>query len=323
MRITPNTTLENLMHGESEPVDDELMHWKYVKKQKVNGKWRYWYDWDSAKVDAKTAATAKADKAASVVLDDVNEAAKGINSLVDKAKAVINKLYDDPNNKYDLNSGSYAKKIEQVKETKEWKDIVARKDPEYVKTNEDGSTTYKIDEYVVKKKHPELDIISDIVSGRKVDINEITKDSVVAGIKDYAIGSIRGGMLAIGVVSTVLTEKFKLQQGSYDDEIAQLTKTAERGADYVKTTIDTASDISPEDIERMAAAVKKGSMVAEATRSINEGNVIKAAQVIMESEQMKTIVGENEYYKMMESTLTNLSEDEIAALNLLLKQMRK
>lgn len=24
--------------------DDELMHWKYIKKKKVNGEWRYYYD---------------------------------------------------------------------------------------------------------------------------------------------------------------------------------------------------------------------------------------------------------------------------------------
>lgn len=24
--------------------EDELMHWKYIKREKVNGKWRYYYD---------------------------------------------------------------------------------------------------------------------------------------------------------------------------------------------------------------------------------------------------------------------------------------
>lgn len=27
-----------------EPTPDELMHFKYVKREKKNGKWRYWYD---------------------------------------------------------------------------------------------------------------------------------------------------------------------------------------------------------------------------------------------------------------------------------------
>ena len=35
--------------------DDELMHWKYIKREKVNGKWRYWYDYKSLKNDVKSA----------------------------------------------------------------------------------------------------------------------------------------------------------------------------------------------------------------------------------------------------------------------------
>lgn len=318
MRITPNTSLEYLMHGETNVTDDELMHWKYVKKEKINGKWRYWYDWGSVKNDTKT----KVDAVASATITKANEASKGIDGLVNKAKTVINKLYDDPNNIYEVNSESYQQKMAKIKETKEWKDIVARNDSEYIKKNSDGTTTYDIDSYVVKKKHPVLDIVSDIAAGRKVDINEITKDTVVASLKDYAFGTIRTGMLAAGVVSTVLTEKFKFQQGSYDDEVAKLTDTVNKGAEYIESTAEVVSNVSPKDVERMAAAVKKGSMAAEATRTINEGNVIKAAQVIVESEQMKNLVGENEYYKMMESALTDLSDEEIAALNLLLKQMR-
>lgn len=31
--------------------DDELYHWKYIKKVKKNGKWRYYYDMDELKDD--------------------------------------------------------------------------------------------------------------------------------------------------------------------------------------------------------------------------------------------------------------------------------
>ena len=34
--------------------DDELMHWKYVKRERVNGRWRYYYD-DSSFKDKKKA----------------------------------------------------------------------------------------------------------------------------------------------------------------------------------------------------------------------------------------------------------------------------
>lgn len=31
--------------------DDVLMHWKYIKRVKKNGKWKYYYDWDQVKKD--------------------------------------------------------------------------------------------------------------------------------------------------------------------------------------------------------------------------------------------------------------------------------
>ena len=34
-----------IIHGRLREVsDDELMHWKYIKREKKNGKWRYYYD---------------------------------------------------------------------------------------------------------------------------------------------------------------------------------------------------------------------------------------------------------------------------------------
>ena len=32
---------------------NELTHWKYIKREKKNGKWRYYYDRDSLKADVK------------------------------------------------------------------------------------------------------------------------------------------------------------------------------------------------------------------------------------------------------------------------------
>lgn len=376
MRISPNTTIEELMHTDADGSEEELMHWKYVKKEKVNGKWKYWYDWDSVKADATTKATENASKSIDKTLEVANKASKGLDTLVNKAKGVINKLYDDPNNMYDVTSASYNQKKAKIEQTDEWKDIVKRGDSEYVKKNADGSTSYLIDDYIVKKKHPVLDVMSDIISGRKVGINEITKESTVAGLKDHAISYIRTGMMAAGVLSTFLTEKFKLQQGSYDDEIRELTRTAEQGADYVKNIVDSTAqvstddmkkvvkatqsastgnvveaakivadtemvrkafesdesyklakealdNVSKEDIEKATAAIAKGKMVAEASRSINEGNVIRAAQIMLGSDMAKETLGDNEYYKQTERVLSSLSEEEIAALNLLLKQARK
>lgn len=44
-----------IIHGQLHEIsDDELMHWKYLKREKVNGKWKYYYDWNELKSDTKT-----------------------------------------------------------------------------------------------------------------------------------------------------------------------------------------------------------------------------------------------------------------------------
>ena len=389
MEVTKDTLLSDLFHsedlthwlGKGEAASDH----KYTKREWKNGRWQYWYDTNTApanntakkplndlgstiknkqqslksnlnakkeaiKNDLKTSATNSFNKATDNAISKANEASKHVNGLVDKGKDIINTLYDDPNNKYDIHSENYDKKMAQVKETKEWQDIVARSDPEYVKKNADGTVTYLIDDYVVDKKHPLLDMLGDVTAGRDVDINEITKESTIAGLKEHAFGYLRTGAMAAGIISTVLTEKFKLSQGTYDDDIERLTKTVADGADYTKTLLEdtktianegvkvanqvkTAADsganlinndyqVSPESIEKMAKAVREGQMAAEAARSVNEGNVVQAAKIVMESEVLQSVMGENEYYKLMANTLENLSPEEAAALNLLMKQLR-
>lgn len=56
MRIDWDTPVDVLMHGTNidyvDLDDGELMHWKYIKKEKrPNGKWRYYYDVDQLKDD--------------------------------------------------------------------------------------------------------------------------------------------------------------------------------------------------------------------------------------------------------------------------------
>ena len=56
--------------------NDELVHWKYVKREKVKGKWRYWYDSKSLKKDVKA------------VVDKVT---KKINKTVESVKKKVHK----------------------------------------------------------------------------------------------------------------------------------------------------------------------------------------------------------------------------------------
>lgn len=294
----------------------ELYHWKYVKRERVNGKWRYWYDDQKSKVTTKTAKVA--DKTTDTLLKTANNIPKKANLVVNEAKKALDKAYDDPDNIYDITPKSYEEKIAKVKETPEWKGIVARSDPEYVKKTADGETKYLIDEYVVDKKHPVLDAVSDIAEGRDITVNEITKDTTVAGLKEQAFGAISMGILATNAVAKLLTEKFKLQQGTYNEKIAQLTDVANAGAEYVAGTTITSSDV-----EKLAKTLEASTQVEQVAKALDEDKVVEAAKLIVESDTVRTVAKDNDYYKLAETTLSNLSEEEIMAINLLLKEMRK
>lgn len=60
MRITWDTPISELMHSDDNTAyidldEGELMHWKYIKREKLpNGKWRYYYDKDALKKDVKS-----------------------------------------------------------------------------------------------------------------------------------------------------------------------------------------------------------------------------------------------------------------------------
>lgn len=163
-----------------------------------------------------------------------------VNKSIDKIEPAANKLIDDldekvtdyfDKNKYYTNSKSIKEKREQVMKTKEWQDIVARNDPEYVKIQPDGSKKYLVDDYIVKKKHPLLDAVDDIASGRDISVNEIEKDAVLASAKEY----VDTAQQVLGIVAEGLLLKFKVKQGSY----AAVEDAVDNGKEYV----DNAGDL--------------------------------------------------------------------------------
>jgi hypothetical protein len=121
-----------------------------------------------------------------------------------------------------------------------------------------------------------------------------------------------------------MAEKFKLSQGSYDDEIEYLMNTAARGQEYINNKV-SAANVSAADIERLSDALESSysPAVGQTARAINEGNITEAVKIIMSSEQVKNAVGNNEYYKQAEAALAGLSEEEIMIINEVLRQLRK
>lgn len=257
------------------------------------------------------------------------EAPKFANKAIDKTKEVINKLYDDKSNVFDINRYNYNDKIKKVAETDEWKAIVARQDPEYVRKNADGTTSYLIDDYVAKKKMPVIDVLDDIISERPITVNKIEKDAIVAGIKAKFFGTLSIGMIGVGVVTKALLARSKFQQGSYDDEIKRTVDNVSAGKEYVERSFSIANGtkVTDEDIKNVVSLVQKSadsiSKAKNANSNINEGKVIEAAQILLNSSAIPDSVKSNEAYTKAESVLSGLSEEEMTMLNLLITSAMK
>lgn len=214
-----------IVYSQVPQTSDELYHWKYLKRYKENGKWRYVYDTKLLK---------------SNVGSSINKLSQKVTSAVGVASNKMARVYDKTftNNIYATNNWNYDEKIKQVEKTKEWQDIVARKDPEYCVLNKDGTYTYKIDDYLVKKKHQGLDMLDDIASGRPVTTNDMSVDTLVAGAQDY----IEAGIAYIAVRAKILMTAMKYRQGSYKDDIDNGKSKVDDGIKAINKILSTYSN---------------------------------------------------------------------------------
>lgn len=329
---------------------DELRHWKYVKKEKINGKWKYWYDLESYKQDmkkikedakntqytsydkvadvssglkqklknyiqdAKNKVDAMIDKSINSVKDAAKETINAIpeqaNKVVDKALPAANKAIKDANkqlgeyfdkNIYTTNASNIDAKKAKIMKTKEWQDIVKREDPEYVKKNADGTKTYLIDDYMVKKKHVGLDIIDDIGNGRDITINKLEKDSLLAGAKDY----VDSAVMMVGIVSKALATKFKFSQGSYGDSAEAAAKAyqvltdGEKYAEYALDTSNVLYDSLKTAVDELPNATNTGDLDKIAMKTLTDiknnadSEAVEALAIKAISESVEKALGDN------------------------------
>lgn len=92
---------------------DELQHWKYVKREKVNGKWKYYYNWDELKKDAKNALGVNAKQNMNAAKTYYKNAQ---NKSTDAYKKVVstNKKYNNIPNKKSLAAWEANKKADKA-----------------------------------------------------------------------------------------------------------------------------------------------------------------------------------------------------------------
>jgi hypothetical protein len=90
---------EELFHSDTflgDEFSDEMYHWKYIKKKKVNGKWRYYYD---------TTELDKFDKEATVTSKTVDEQGTKITKTTEYKKS--NNLFDPGERKFSFSTSLY------------------------------------------------------------------------------------------------------------------------------------------------------------------------------------------------------------------------
>ena len=288
--------------------DNFLMHWKYIKREKVGDKWQYTYKDDlKTAANAATAKIKNAPKAASAKIADntekvknsitaiigqqktnakeaVKAAPKKVAAATDKVVQKSTKVANDVGKKVMKNVNDYYEKNiyetgahdidakkKEIEKTVEWQKIVKEENPEYVKKNADGSKEYLIDDYLVKKKHPTLDVIDDLGNGREISVNQIDADALAAGAKDYVDTAVQ----MLGLVSYGLKTKFKLSQGSYKEELKAASETIENGAKYCNDIYEE-SKTTYKDLEKNAGNIP-ANVDVKALESIAMTAVTKAA----------------------------------------------
>ena len=303
--------------------DNFLMHWKYIKREKVGDKWHYTYKDDlktatnaatakvknapkaaSAKIaantekvknsitsmigqqktNAKEAVKAAPKKAADVADKVVQKSTKVANDVGKKVMKNVNDYYEK--NIYETGSHNIDAKKKEIEKTAEWQKIVKEENPEYVKKNADGAKEYLIDDYLVKKKHPTLDVIDDLGNGREISVNQIDADALAAGAKDYVDTAVQ----MLGLISYGLKTKFKLSQGSYKEELKAASETIENGAKYCndiyeesktaykeleKNAGNIPANVNVDDLEKIAMAV----VTEAATEAVKDTSKEKVKEV--------------------------------------------
>ena len=203
-----------------------------------------------------------------------------------KLKNTIEKKYTDitKDNPFISRAYNYDRKVKIVKQSKEWKDIVERKDPEYVYKDKNGNIKYDIDNYILKKKHVLLDALDDVYSGREITINEITPQTILAGADDY----VQAGLAYVAIRAKVLSEFMKYRQGSYGDQEETVQKTIETGIKMVNDLVEE-YDSSDPDLTRYANTI---------IRAANKNDI--SIDKVLDNENIQKYLEEN-----------NISETEL------------
>lgn len=256
-----------------------------VELGEKNGKmqYRYFYTLSEYAAYLKGRAKEKID-ATKEKLKDINKnKEKILTDKINKGVNEIDKQYTKltKDNKFMTDDYSYDKKIAEVKKSAEWRKIVRNKDPEYVKYNkETGKYEADIDSYLAKKKHPGLDIADDIVMGRKVSVNKVEKDAMVAGVADYAKTYV--ALAALG--TKFLLEKFKFSQGSYKEEKQAAVDYAVQNKDKIIQTaemVDKASS-DPAVMQMVSEGEKYIKQYGDSVRYVDVENLPKSANISKE-----------------------------------------
>lgn len=252
-----------LSHGWFNKKGKEKEDHKYIDKYKSKkGNWVYVYKEKLKNAGKKIVDTIK--QLPYKAVETMNKGYKKVESTLDKTFA---------NNKYSMNQWNYDRKVKEVEKEPEWQEIKAKKNPEYCKkvTDENGNQTWKydIDGYIMKKKHPVLDMMDDVINGRDLSINEIGLDTLLAGAEDY----LQAGIAYVGLRATILSTLIKYKQGSYGDQQEQLEQTIQNGAKVVNelaTSYDENKDSIDSLLTQYGNAVAMDGKIKETAQKISE-----------------------------------------------------
>lgn len=206
---------------------------KYVAKVQEGKRTRYFYS------DAEYRAYKSGNKPNLIdqAKNKLQNTANNIKQTVNDKKTEVKKAFSSEN-MYNSNKWNYENQKQRVTDTKEWKDIVRNKDPEYTYRDSEGKTKYNYDQYLLNKKHPILDVAQDWMMGRKASINKVTPQSLAAGLKDYhtmAVNTVNNILTVGGGITIAMLMN---NQGSFEEKKQEVRKSVKETGEAAEAAVE-------------------------------------------------------------------------------------
>lgn len=261
-------------------LDDYLCHAKYIKRERVNGKWRYWYDDVKSNVSnkAKTVSSnlqKKANTASANLKKQVNSTVKDVKKQVNSKTKDIKKQVTKSYNQFEKNAKNA---VVDALEKRGYNDAAREVNEQYAKKKIEQKAKSVSSNIQKKAKNTYNDIEKKVKNAATSALEKSgNKDAAKAVNKEYAKQKINSAVKTVESKAKDVGKKIKksyndlernvknkavdaLEKNGYTDAAKEVNKQ------YAKKKVESTA----KDVEKKLAKYKD-SAISEASKAADRG----------------------------------------------------